>query len=68
MIELHNLYGMVDVNVSASIACALRYGVASIGSFSIGRGSSYMGQHFKCIVDIGGRLSLGAEIVKKVGL
>ena len=31
MIELHNLYGMVDPNVSASIACALRWGVASVG-------------------------------------
>ena len=30
MIELHILYGMVDVNASAGIACALRWGVASI--------------------------------------
>ena len=27
-IELHNLYGMVDVNARATIACALRWGVA----------------------------------------
>ena len=43
MIELHNLYGMVDVNASASIACALRGGVALVGSFSTRRGSPYMG-------------------------
>ena len=43
MIELHNLYGMVDVNASASIACALRWEVVSIGSFFTGRGSPYMG-------------------------
>ena len=43
MIELHILYGMVDVNASASIACALKWGVASIGSFSIVHGSPYMG-------------------------
>ena len=30
MIELHNLYGMVDVNASVSIACALRWGVMSL--------------------------------------
>ena len=34
MIELHILYGMADVNASASIACALRWGVAFVGSFS----------------------------------
>ena len=43
MIELYNLCGMVDVNASASIACALRWEVASIGSFFNGRGSPYMG-------------------------
>ena len=43
MIEWHNMYGMVDVNVSASIACALRWGVASVGSFFTRHGSSYMG-------------------------
>ena len=43
MIELHNMYGMVDVNVSSSIACELRWGVASVGSFSTGYGSPYMG-------------------------
>ena len=42
-IELHNLNGMVDVNASANITCALRWGVASIGGFSTGRGSPYMG-------------------------
>ena len=43
MIELHNRYGIVDVKASASIACVLRWGVASVGSFSTGRGSPYMG-------------------------
>ena len=43
MIELHIPYGMVDVNASASIACALRWGVASIGSFSTRHGLTYMG-------------------------
>ena len=43
MIELHILYGMVDVNASANIACACRWGVAYIGSFSTGRGLPYMG-------------------------
>ena len=32
MLELHIMYGMVDVNASASIACALRWEVASVGS------------------------------------
>ena len=68
MIELHNWYGIVGVNASASIACALRWGVASVGSFSIRRGSPYMGLHFRCRADIDGRLSLGAKIVKKAGL
>ena len=36
MIELHNLYGMVDLNASASIACALKWGVASVGVSLLG--------------------------------
>ena len=43
MIELYIMYGMVDVNASADITCALRWGVASIESFSTRRGSPYMG-------------------------
>ena len=54
MIELHNLYEMVDVNASASIACAFRCRVASVRSFSIRRGSPYMGQHFRCRADTSG--------------
>ena len=36
MLELHIMYGMVDVNASASIACALRWEVASVGSSLLG--------------------------------
>ena len=43
MIELLIMCGMVDVNGSASIACTLRWGVASIGSFSTESGLPYMG-------------------------
>ena len=45
MIELHILYGMVDVNASASIASnanALRWGVGSVGKFSTRCGSPYI--------------------------
>ena len=60
MIELHVLIGMVDVNASVSIACALKWGVASIGVISIGRGSPYMGKYFRRGTDTGGRLSFEA--------
>ena len=43
MIELHNLYEMVDMNACASIACAFRWRVDSVRSFSTRRGSPYMG-------------------------
>ena len=56
------------MNASASIACALRLGVAYVGSFSIGRGLLYMALHFRCRADTSGRLSLGAKILKKTGL
>ena len=39
----------VDVNLwNMTIACALRWGVASIKVYSIGRCSAYMGKHFRC--------------------
>ena len=56
------------MNANASIACALTWRVAFVGSFSTGRGSSYMGLYFRYRVDTGRRLSLGAAIVKKAGL
>ena len=68
MIELHVLIGMVVVNASVSIACALRWGVASVGVISTGRGSPYMGKYFRCGTDIGGRCSFEAVIVKKADM
>ena len=43
MIELHILYGMVDVNASVSIARPLRWGAAYVGSFYTRHDSPYMG-------------------------
>ena len=51
-----------------NIACALRWEVASVRIFSIGRGSPYMGKYFKCRKYTGGRRSYEAVIVKKAGL
>ena len=68
MIELHVLIGMVDMNVSVSIACALRWGVASVGVISNGRGSPYIGKYFRCETDISGQRSFKAVIVKKVDM
>ena len=48
-----------------TIACALRGGVSFVRSFSTGRGSSYKGKYFRCRIDIGGRRSFKAAIVKK---
>ena len=48
-----------------TIACALRRGVAYVGSFSIGRGSPYKGKYFWCGIDTGERRSFEAAIVKK---
>ena len=51
-----------------TIACALRWGVAYVGSFSIGRGSLYKGKYFRCGIDTGGRRLFKATIVKKVDI
>ena len=51
-----------------NIACALRWEVASVGIFSIGRSSPYMGKYFGCGKYIDGRRSCEATIVKKVEL
>ena len=48
-----------------TIACALRWGVASVGRFSTKRGSPYKGKYFKCGTDTGERRSFEAAIVKK---
>ena len=48
-----------------TIACALRWGVASVRRFSTGRGSSYKGKYFRCGTDTDERLSFEAAIVKK---
>ena len=48
-----------------TIACALRWGVASVGCFSTKRGSPYKGKYFKCGTDIDERRSFEAAIVKK---
>ena len=68
MMELHVLIGMVNVNASVSIACALRWGVASIGVISTGCDSPYMGKYFRCGTDISGRRSFDAVIVKKANM
>ena len=51
-----------------TIACALRWGVASIGIFSTGRDSPYMGTYFRCRKYTSRRRSCEAAIVKKAGL
>ena len=51
-----------------TIAYALRWGVASIGSFSTGCGSTYKGKYFKCRIDIDERHSFEATIVKKADM
>ena len=48
-----------------TIACALRRGVASVGNFSIGRGSPYKGKNFRCKTNTSGRQSFETAIVKK---
>ena len=55
MIKLHVLNGMVDVNASFSIVCALMWGIASVGVISTRRGSPYIGKYFRCGIDTGGR-------------
>ena len=51
-----------------NIACALRWGVASIGIFSTGSGSPYMGKHFKCRRYTDERCSFKAAQMKKADL
>ena len=51
-----------------NIAYALRWGVASVGIFSTGHDSPYMGKYFRCRKYTDGRCSCEAAIVKKVGL
>ena len=51
-----------------TIACALRWRVASVGSFSIGRGSLYEGKYFRCGIDTGERHSFESVIVKKADM
>ena len=46
------------------IACTLRWRIASVGSFSTGRGSPYKGKYFRYGTDTGGRRSFKATIVK----
>ena len=54
--------------MNMTIACALRWGVASVGIFSTGHGSPFMGKHFKCKVYTGRQLSFEAERLKKVDI
>ena len=49
-------------------ACALRWGVASVGSFSTRHGSPYKGKYFRYGTDTGGQLSFEAAIVKKADM
>ena len=51
-----------------NIACALRCEVASVGIFSIGRGSPDMRKYFRFRKYTSGRCSCETAIVKKVGL
>ena len=51
-----------------TIAYALRWGVAFVGSFSTGHVSSYKGKHFKCRTDTDGRRSFKATFVKKLDM
>ena len=51
-----------------TIACALRKGVAYVGSFSTGRGSPYKGNYFRCGIDTGERRSFEAAIAKKADM
>ena len=51
-----------------TIACALRWGVISVGSFSTGGGSPYKGKYFRCGTDTGEQRSFEATIVKKADM
>ena len=50
------------------IACALRWGVASVRVYSTRRDSLFMGKHFRFREYIGGRRSFETAIVTKAGL
>ena len=68
---MHILLGIVDVNVNCqkvNIACALRWGVASVGITLLGVAHPIREKHFRCETCVGGRLSSGAARVKKVDL
>ena len=61
----------VNVNVSLwnmTIACALRWGVASVGHFSTRRSSPYMRKHFRRRRYTSERHSFEATIVKKANM
>ena len=51
-----------------TIACALRWGVAFIGSFSTGRGSPYKGKYFRYGTNTNERRSFDVVIVKKADM
>ena len=51
-----------------AIACALRWEVAFVGSFSTERVSSYKRKNFRCGTDTGGRRSFEAAFVKKLDM
>ena len=54
--------------LNITIACAIRGGVVSVGSFSIRRDSPYTGKYFRCIIDIGRRRSFDTTIMKKADM
>ena len=51
-----------------NIACALRWGVASIGITLLGLAYPIREKHFSCGTCTGGRFSFGATKVKKVDM
>ena len=51
-----------------TITCAVRWGVAFVGSFSTEHGSLYKRKYFKCRTDTDGRCSFEAAIVKKADM
>ena len=51
-----------------TIACALKWGEASIGVYSIGHSSPFMGPHIRYKEYIDARHSLEVAVVKKDGL
>ena len=55
---------MLKVNV----ACALSWGVTSIGFTLLGVAHPIREKHFRCGTCVGGRLSSGATRVKKIDL